>query len=506
MNYFSGYKRIPEGWQQAEIKNDQYQNERRRQLLEKMQQKQLNREKKKNKETKKKQQNKIATDPRVVRLNNEMNQLKQELSKAKKQVATVSKKRREDKKHIRELSQQLERQQQQAKVEKEEMRQKVIEQQRKTEQLYQKLEEVGWDTDNHALQELQKRNQIIIYLLQKNSQMQHYLERIHKASDLLKKRNDRLNKKLEKLSNRNATYLKIMEKKKQELQQLYKVNQRQTEQLAKKKQNFVQAAPQDLIHALIQQLDTQSFYKFNQLNKLFNRYQWIFEQQANDLQYQETNIFYGFVEIEEGSIYFHEVNTEQRRPLIVEESFKRKDLLTDGIAVRVHQKTVDGPVYLRYCYPIVEQNKSKRRSDKYLKRISQKFKQPSKKQLSIDAEKWASSLKIAVIGNKQIKGFVKGLQKYVKTVERIDAYEYGEKALFERIRAVDYVYVCIDSVPHHVTNFLKSEIELMEKTEFFYRPSIDDGVTRMNYLYWLQEGKRVEIKKNKKYVLDKKQM
>lgn len=431
-----------------------------------------------------------------------MNQLKQELSKAKKQVATVSKKRREDKKHIRELSQQLERQHQQAKVEKEKMRQKVIEQQRKTELLYQKLEEVGWDTDNHALQELQKRNQIIIYLLQKNSQMQHYLERIHKASDLLKKRNDRLNKKLEKLSNRNATYLKIMEKKKQELQQLSKVNQRQTEQLAKEKQNFVQAAPQDLIHALIQQLDTQSFYKFNQLNKLFNRYQWIFEQQANDLQYQETNIFYGFVEIEEGSIYFHEVNTEQRRPLIVEESFKRKDLLTDGIAVRVHQKTVDGPVYLRYCYPIVEQNKSKRRSDKYLKRTSQKSKQPSKKQLSIDAEKWASSLKIAVIGNKQIKG----LQKYVKTVERIDAYEYGEKALFERIRAVDYVYVCIDSVPHHVTNFLKSEIELMEKTEFFYRPSIDDGVTRMNYLYWLQEGKRVEIKKNKKYVLDKKQM
>ena len=287
---------------------------------------------------------------------------------------------------------------------------------------------------------------------------------------------------------------------------MYKVNQRQTEQLAKKKQNVVQAAPQDLIHALIQQLDTQSFYKFNQLNKLFNRYQWIFEQQANNLQYQETNIFYGFVEIEEDNIYFYEVNTEQRRPLIVEESFKRKDLLTDGIAVRVHQKIVDGPVYLRYCYPIVEQNKSKRRSDKYLKRTRQKSKQSSKKQLSIDAEKWASSLKIAVIGNKQIKGFVKGLQKYVKTVERIDAYEYGEKALFERIRAVDYVYVCIDSVPHHVTNFLKSEIELMEKTEFFYRPSIDDGVIRMNYLYWLLEGKRVEIKKNKKYVLDKKQM
>ncbi|MDO2411031.1 hypothetical protein QUB72_11255 [Enterococcus faecium] len=79
----------------------------------------------------------------------------------------MSKKRREDKKHIKELSQQLEQQQQQAKVEKEEMRQKVIEQQRKTEQLYQKLEEVGWDTDNHAFQELQKRNQIIIYLLQK---------------------------------------------------------------------------------------------------------------------------------------------------------------------------------------------------------------------------------------------------------------------------------------------------------------------------------------------------
>ncbi|WP_395531741.1 hypothetical protein [Enterococcus lactis] len=38
MNYFSGYKRIPEGWRQTEAKNDQYQNERRRQLLEKMQQ------------------------------------------------------------------------------------------------------------------------------------------------------------------------------------------------------------------------------------------------------------------------------------------------------------------------------------------------------------------------------------------------------------------------------------------------------------------------------------
>ncbi|MGG2895357.1 hypothetical protein ACQVGZ_02290 [Enterococcus lactis] len=32
-----------------------------------------------------------------------------------------------------------------------------------------------------------------------------------------------------------------------------------------------------------------------------------------------------------------------------------------------------------------------------------------------------------MIGNKQIKGFVKGLQKYVETVERIDAYEYGRK-------------------------------------------------------------------------------
>ena len=50
----------------------------------------------------------------------------------------------------------------------------------------------------------------------------------------------------------------------------------------------------------------------------------IFEQQANNLQYQETNIFYGFVEIEEDNIYFYEVNTKQRRPLIVEESFKRK--------------------------------------------------------------------------------------------------------------------------------------------------------------------------------------
>ncbi|HGF7432848.1 hypothetical protein O3Q50_02700 [Enterococcus lactis] len=53
MNYFSGYKRIPEGWQQAEIKNDQYQNERRRQLLEKMKQKQLNREKKRTKKRRK---------------------------------------------------------------------------------------------------------------------------------------------------------------------------------------------------------------------------------------------------------------------------------------------------------------------------------------------------------------------------------------------------------------------------------------------------------------------
>ncbi|MGG2895360.1 hypothetical protein ACQVGZ_02305 [Enterococcus lactis] len=53
MNYFSGYKRIPEGWRQTEAKNDQYQNERRRQLLEKMQQKQLNREKRRTKKRRK---------------------------------------------------------------------------------------------------------------------------------------------------------------------------------------------------------------------------------------------------------------------------------------------------------------------------------------------------------------------------------------------------------------------------------------------------------------------
>ena len=86
-----------------------------------------------------------------------MNQLKQELSKAKTSSYCEQEKKR-GQEHIESCHSNSNDSTNKPKVEKEEMRQKRHRTAEENRTIVSKLEEVGWNTDNHALQELQKRN------------------------------------------------------------------------------------------------------------------------------------------------------------------------------------------------------------------------------------------------------------------------------------------------------------------------------------------------------------
>ncbi|WP_165006141.1 MULTISPECIES: hypothetical protein [unclassified Enterococcus] len=480
MHHFSNHLKIPEGMKRSEEKNELYQEEKKKQLIEKMRQKQHTREKKKKTNPEKK----ADTSQRTVRLHNEIDQLKRELRQAKKLLAAERKKKRDYKKQASHLAQELHQQQQTAKKEKQRVIQATEKQLNHTKALLDALEKAGWDKKNHALNELKIRNQLIYFLLQKRIQTKYYLDQQHREISQLTNRTNQLTQEADHLAAKNINYRKRLVKKEHEYEKLLRINQKQRELLSKRRQDFGLAEPHELISALIQQLDKKHFSAFNQLNKLFNRYQWIFECHANVLKEQEATIFYGYLSLdEESNRYFHDINTGKRCPLIVGDGFKRKDLLEEGMAVQVYRKSANDPAYLNYCYPIVE-----RLDHSHHKRSRKKTaadKEPRTDKLTNEkAKQWAERLKVTVIGNRQVKDFSDELKRYVRKIDLIDAYERGEKALFGTIRASDYLFVCIDSVPHAVTDFIKNDEELVRKTHFFHHPAKSDGVARLNYIYW----------------------
>ena len=77
------------------------------------------------------------------------------------------------------------------------------------------------------------------------------------------------------------------------------------------------------------------------------------------------------------------------------------------------------------------------------------------------------------------------LKPYVE-VKLMDGYEDHPRQIFIAMKAADYVFILIDSVPHAITDYTKTQSDLApggRKVQIFRNPQPDAGLARLNYLY-----------------------
>lgn len=422
-------------------------------------------------------------DNEIISLKNQIRDLNKELKKAKKEAANERKKNHTLKKENKEQLLLLE----EANESISHKAEKSAADLNKAGAIRDELIEAGWDIENDAQTELHLRNEIIECLIELIKNDNRYrakdVNRIRKAdknrSKLEKslKTSEQNNKSLQRKLEETNNKLRLIENEIVSLDLKY-------QRLRKRYSSIKSMHPREIILRLMEQLTSNSFNRFNSLNLLFERYNSVFKNELKNYLDHDSGYLYGYLEYDNSEhFHFRDINDEIILPLTVRDDFKRKDLLIDGIAVQVRY-CEDSPesVTLVYCYPIVEVTNIKKSQNKKTKKTE------LKDSLSFFSNEevlyWAKDIKLVVIGNKSIKGFCEQLGQYVKKLETIDTYEKGEKYTYNSIRAADYIFVDLDSVPHSVSNFISRYDPQGEKVNYFHSPKRNDGLVRLNYLFW----------------------
>lgn len=485
--YPKSNERKPVNVKNAQESNSEKQERRKSKLIEEMKRKQQEVKPAKEKQPKPRKK-KIADDREILRLKKEIAELKSEVKKARNEAAAERKKTRSYKKQLRELEAASKKEIAEISQEAGILSQQAEMQFELAAHLHEELINAGWDEQRTAAEVLKARMDLISFLLVQCDKAQEKIYRLKKNQSKHFEMMDRLEEKL-KIQERSATTAtRQLGKKEEQLKKTIHENEILKKRCSKMQQNIRKinsVDPQIAISQLIQQLSVRNFWDFNQLNKLFEMYRRVFEYHAHDTEHQNSDVMYGYLEInEKGQRFFHDINDELRIPVVVQGNFKRRNLLKDGMAVQVfRKKNTPGSVTLGYCYPVMErirtENKSLKKTKAAPSSASEDFLITNQ-----DVKAWAEEITITVVGGKRTQRFCDELSKYVKKVERIDTYEKGENRTFELIQASSYTFVLTDSVPHSVTDFVKGYDPTGEKVQSFYLPSKYDGVIRLHYLYW----------------------
>lgn len=425
----------------------------------------------------------------VSRLNKQVMDLKRQLKRFKNDAALERKKSRAVKSELKAVKAYATQQLQDA----ENIREDADKRFKEANRLLNDLRLSGWDEENTALEEVKLRNELIAFLLQDRIKMKRYVDKEHQRDRRYNQKIQERDHKIEELKELIKETRKFSVQQERRLENLQIKSDKLQSRYKKMQQNLYKINsinPQDVIPRLIQQLDSRTFRSFNQLNTLFEKYQWLFLHNSREMNQAQSDVLYGYLEVTtEQDLFFHDINDEIILPLKVHRGYDRKDLLVDGMAIQVFRK-LDEPdvVSIGYCYPIVEKETTEER--KLKKKTATKKNHPQDIFANEEVKKWVAGLSLTVVGNKRVKPFVALLSKYVKKVEQIDAYEKGEDYVFNHLRSSDYAFVLLDSVPHTVTTFVKSYDPLGQKIQIFNLPNEEDGLIRLNYLYWNQAESR----------------
>lgn len=237
-----------------------------------------------------------------------------------------------------------------------------------------------------------------------------------------------------------------------------------------------------MIDKLIRNLNPQNLQDYGNVNRLLDKYQGVFEY-VSEYGDKESGALFGYIEKGTEDWRFTDINEEVVASLHYHSRYE--ELLMDGLAVQVFRDFQDPKsVNLGYIYDHVEKRTEAQRKRRKKQRETREELQYI---VNSDVLDWAKGISVAVIGNKQVKPFIGHLDKYVAEVTWVDPFERSERDTFRLMHEADYCFVLTGSAPHYVMNFLRNNYELEDKSELFYGHRGEDGVIRLNYLYWSQK-------------------
>lgn len=296
--------------------------------------------------------------------------------------------------------------------------------------------------------------------------------------------------------------------------QLQKENQRLKEELKKEKQKndrlrhqlhelnaSIHATNEELrsrraeiwLEHLIDYLTPTTLSQYDQLEtlnrKLLQTFKVASKQSFSSNLNQQLRFVYGYLQVDDGQFFIYDVNHETKHPLIISEHQQALMNLEDGIAIKAQRNVMTDQYTLVRIYPVINHvrlHEAKLKTPKKVK--SQTQTTIADERLSIvDQAKlnWLAAQRILVVGNKRAQAFVDTLKPYVE-VKLMDGYEDHPRQIFIAMKAADYVFILIDSVPHAITDYTKTQSDLApggRKVQIFRNPQPDAGLARLNYLY-----------------------
>lgn len=414
------------------------------------------------------------------RVNKLQNQLNKQTSKNKQLKNQI--KQYQTKNH--QLSKQIDNILKQNTIEKEQIDQQNLELQKQ----FDILKSAGWNEDMDLKQILNSYQNNNDELTKKNNILDNTNHHLQNVIKQMEQQNKKLHKKINK-NNRPSVRAK------------YNLLQSDYEMLNKQYQNLLnkynqktpvvsmqEADAVQLIKLLTKQLKKENNINyFEQLNELFELYVLKFINKKAYL-YNQINHQYGFlIHNHDNSFNFFDVNNNISVHVNIPIRYKHDKHLQDGAAVRVISNEAQADtVTLDYIYSIPSHTnylKNKQHSKQQNEEIKKEVPLPIQNK---EFEQWITNKNLVVIGNKHVKPFVKILKQYTKNIKQFDAYENGLQHIDSQIKSKqnDYVLILLDSIPHAIMNYLKSN-DLLDnkKIQYFNYPAPDAGIVRLFYIY-----------------------
>lgn len=351
-----------------------------------------------------------------------------------------------------------------------------------------KLVDLGWDEESTPLYELQKRGQYIETLIRL---MQRVNNKVYQVNQMKRKYDDQVNQwkqRIDVLERR----VERLENQKQRLKDEIAMSDRRYAQLESRHRKIHQSyfygnSVNDILSQLIKHLSKKTIKQFSNLSVLNERYQQIFKQ-MNGI---EESLYYGFIEKDEADDgwLFHDMNQQVQLKLVYQWQFN-EEKLEPGMVVKI-ERLEDNTALLLEIYPeMVWRPKPKITKGVKKAALVEKAPRLMTAENNPEVSQWLSELVITVIGNRYLDSFIQAIQRVVKKVEVIDAYEASQQQVNSAIKHSDYTFIDTGSVPHSVMDALKRLDDELGEIQLFYQPKDNDGVARLRYLYWKIQGSR----------------
>ena len=263
------------------------------------------------------------------------------------------------------------------------------------------------------------------------------------------------------------------------------------QEMAWERAQYANTRGEEWLGRLINHLDPTTLSQYDRLAELNEKMLATFSETSQLTlggQPAALKFVYGYLKIGGNQYFIHDVNHQREFPLLVSDSQQQNPKLVDGVAIKARRDLATGTYALVRVLPVINQvdhHQQKLRATVKRKRQPGQSEQGGIKLTQPAQLAWLAQQKVLVVGNKRAQAFADELKPYVE-VKLMDGYEDQPRAIFTAMQAADFVFILIDSVPHAITDYTKTQPSLAptsRKVQIFRNPRREAGVIRLSYLY-----------------------